>query len=123
MELKTTQREGGSKRASRTLAFATNLAVAMLLLGCAETRPSSVGAEATIANQAKKTITRLAYEKCGASADGWLPLAAPAIRPNQSIKVNLPPGCIDLNAYYDDGKLAGSQRGITTNYPFSWQLQ
>jgi len=110
-------------RARPAVALAMIAVVGIVLTGCADTRPTSMGAEATITNQAKKTITRLAYEKCGASADGWAPLAAPAIRPNQTIKLDLPPGCIDLNAFYDDGKLAGSQRGISTNFPFSWELQ
>ena len=93
------------------------------MTGCADTRPNAVGAEATIANRAKKPITRIVYEKCGASPDGWLPLSAPQVGPYQSIKLTLPPGCIDLNAFYADGKLAGSQRGITTNFPLLWELQ
>jgi hypothetical protein len=94
------------------------------LAGCAEDQQSEPkGADATIVNHTNMTIGRIVYEACGRAQDGWAPLPTQALGPGQSAQLTLPPGCIDLNAFYGDGRLAGSQRGVDTKFPFRWDLE
>jgi hypothetical protein len=60
------------------------------------------------------------YQPCGGAR--WAALPNAALAPGRSVTLQLPESCVDLNAYYADGKLAGSQRGIKREFPFTWVL-
>jgi len=103
------------------------MAASGAVAGCAAPAPREeeavVGTEATIVNLTRKPIARIVFQQCGTVPENWQPLKVPQLDSGRSVTLNLPPGCVDLNAYADDGKLAGTQRQIRTQFPFRWDLQ
>lgn len=76
--------------------------------------------QATITNSTGKAIGAVQYQRCGSTQ--WSALPISALAPGRSVTLQLPEDCVDLDAFYADGKVAGSQRGIKRDFPFTWVL-
>ncbi|HUG23808.1 MAG TPA: hypothetical protein VMN83_14910 [Albitalea sp.] len=74
-----------------------------------------------MSNNTGKALGSVHYQRCG-GADSWSPVPRSALVPGASVTFTLPEACVNLNAYYADGKLAGQQRGIKREFPFNWVL-
>lgn len=105
---------------TRTLAVA-GLA---LLAGCATTTDyvAPLPVEATISNYTGRTIARIDYQSCGDAAGVWSQLGVGPIAPGATATFQLPTACVNMNAFHDDGRLAGSQTGVKRDFPFKWTL-
>ena len=90
------------------------------LAGCSSAPVNVASPEATVANNTGKALGSVHYQRCG--AENWSPLARSALPAGASVTFTLPEACVNLNAYYADGKLAGQQRGIKREFPFNWVL-
>jgi len=100
------------------------LACAALLPACAVPKVEEVlGIDATIVNYTNKPIARVLYQLCGTTPEAWQPLRVPQLETGQFFKLRLPASCVDLNAYTDDGKVAGTQRHVQTQFPFQWAIK
>ena len=98
---------------------------ALSLLGACATTTEYVAplpVEATLANFTGRTISRVEYQACGDSSGNWSPLSIGTVAPGGSVKFQLPADCVNMNAYNDNGKLAGSQTGVKRDFPFKWTL-
>jgi hypothetical protein len=91
------------------------------LAGCSSTPVNVASPEATVANNTGKALGSVNYQRCG-GADSWSPVPRSALAPGATVTFTLPEACVNLNAYYADGKLAGQQRGIKREFPFNWVL-
>jgi hypothetical protein len=98
------------------------VAAALLLAGCANTAVRVLPPEATIVNSTGKPLRDIRYQACGANAGEWLALPQSTLAAGASIKQVLPASCVDMDAFYADGRLAGSQRGVKQEFPFRWVL-
>ncbi|WCT73814.1 hypothetical protein PQ455_00865 [Sphingomonas naphthae] len=109
---------------SRAFAAPLLVAAALNLSGCATTTASIPVAPvaATIANQTGKTIARVEYQACGAPAESWSPLALGAVGSGRALKFELPEACVNMTAYFEDGRVAGTQVGVRRDFPFTWTL-
>jgi hypothetical protein len=99
---------------------------AVALQGC-ETIPSSqievLPVQATVSNLSGKSISAINYQPCGAPSDEWSPVGVGYIANGATATFDLPAACVNLQAFYEDGKLAGSQSGIKREFPFSWVIR
>jgi hypothetical protein len=98
---------------------------ALALLGACATTTEYVAplpVEATLSNFTGRTIARVEYQTCGDSSGNWSPLSIGEVAPGQSTKFQLPADCVNMNAYHDNGRLAGSQTGVKRDFPFKWTL-
>lgn len=77
--------------------------------------------EATLVNLTGESLQRVEYRACGAA--GWNRLDLAPVPTGATVKFQLSEQCVDLDAYYSSGKLAGSQRGVNRDYPFKWTLR
>jgi hypothetical protein len=100
------------------------LAALSLVAACSTTTDyvAPLPVEATVTNYTGKTIARIDYQSCGDSADSWSPLAISPVAPGGSAQFQLPAPCVNMNAYYEDGRTAGSQTGVKREFPFKWTL-
>jgi hypothetical protein len=99
---------------------------AFALQGCETMPPSQVEVlpvQATVSNFSGKTIASINYQSCGAPADEWSPVAVGTIASGGTATFDLPAACVNLQAFYSDGKLAGSQSGVRREFPFSWVIR
>lgn len=98
--------------------------VLMTVVAACATMPEStlpLPVEATLVNLTGETLSRVEYRACGADSWGRLDLAPVAA--GATVKFQLSERCVDFDAYYSSGKLAGSQRGVNRDYPFTWTLR
>lgn len=104
----------------------TAVIAVVALAGC-ETVPTSqveiLPVEATVANRSGQTIASINYQPCDAPADGWSPIGIKPIPSGANAKFDLPAPCVNLQAFFANGKLAGSQSGIKREFPFSWVVR
>jgi hypothetical protein len=99
------------------------LVATSLLAGCAtETPTQNFGADATVVNRTGRAITSISYQACGAAPSSWTSLAVPVIAPQTSIPFRLPEPCVNLQAHFADGQLAGTHSGVKWEFPFTWVL-
>jgi len=78
--------------------------------------------EAKVSNLSGKTISSINYQPCGAGT-GWSPVGIGPIADGSGATFDIPDACVNLQAYYADGRLAGSQSGVKRDYPFSWVIR
>lgn len=101
-------------------------AVATALYAC-ETVPSSDltlrPVTATVSNSSGKSITAITYQPCGDDSGSWMPISVGPIASGSSSTFDLPADCVNMQAFYADGKLAGSQTGVRRDFPFSWVIR
>lgn len=97
--------------------------LAALLTACAGTPVPVAVPAATVVNHTGKPLQDLRYQSCNSAADQWAPLPASALKPGATTKFTLPADCVNFDAYYADGRLAGSQRSIRRDFPFQWVLR
>ena len=101
-------------------------AAATVLSGC-ETVPSSqvnvLPVTAKVSNASGKTVNSITYQRCGAQSDSWSPVSVGAIPAGSSATFDIPDACVNMQAFYADGKLAGTQSGVRRDFPFSWVIQ
>lgn len=95
-----------------------------LLAACTTTSDyvAPLPVEATVTNYTGKTIARIDYQSCEDSSGNWSQLAIGPIGPGGTSTFQLPAPCVNMNAYYDDGRVAGSQTGVKREFPFKWTL-
>lgn len=95
------------------------------LSGCASAPPvqTNTGIEGTISNHTKRSIVRVAYQECGQKPENWMPVSVAALAVNQRAAFRVSTTCADFDAFFDDGKLAGSQRGVQNKYPLEWVIE
>jgi hypothetical protein len=100
------------------------LLLAAIAAGCAttSTEVAALPVLATVTNSTGKTIGVINYRSCDNRSGEWIPLELPALAPNTMNKFQLPAACVDLQALYSDGKVAGSQTGVRRDFPFKWVL-
>ncbi len=106
------------------LLIATMAGATVALSACGTTSPRGADilpVQASVINRTGKLISRIEYRPCG-DTGAWAPLGVSAIPSGMSAAFQLPAACVDMNAYFDDGKVAGSQRGIRRDFPFTWTL-
>ena len=106
--------------ARRAWAAAT-LAALLLAGGCASTRLPSEPPKAQIHNGTGKDIVGLRWRACGSQA--WLPLPVGTLASGRGTQVALPAPCVDLDAFWAEERLAGSQRNVRRDFPFTWLLR
>jgi hypothetical protein len=94
----------------------------LVLAACAQTveRPPA----ATVVNHSGKAIVELRQRRCGAVDEAWQVVADSSIGAGYgtTYMFQLADDCADLDAFYGDGKLAGSQRGVIRRFPFRWVI-
>lgn len=78
--------------------------------------------EATITNYTGRTISRVDYQSCGDAAGVWSQLGIAPIASGATATFQLPTACVNMNAFHDDGRMAGSQTGVKRDFPFKWTL-
>ena len=97
--------------------------LATIVVACATVPQSTVPlpVEATLINLTGESLARVEYRACGANS--WSQLDQAPVLAGATVKFKISDQCVDLDAYYSSGKLAGSQRGVNRNYPFTWTLR
>lgn len=95
-----------------------------MLAGCATTTEyvAPLPVEATLTNYTGKTIARIDYQSCGDSAGTWSQLGVGPVASGGTATFQLPAPCVNMNAFYEDGRLAGTQTGVKREFPFKWTL-
>jgi len=95
-----------------------------LLAACTTTTEyvAPLPVEATLTNYTGKTIARIDYQSCGDAAGSWSQLGIGAVASGATATFQLPTACVNMNAFYEDGRLAGSQTGVKRDFPFKWTL-
>lgn len=95
-----------------------------LLAGCATTTEyvAPLPVEATVSNYTGKTIARIDYQSCGDAAGTWSQLGVGPVASGGTATFQLPAPCVNMNAFYEDGRLAGTQTGVKRDFPFKWTL-
>lgn len=109
---------------ARSFGWLAPAALTLLLSGCVTESTGYVAQkpiDAEIVNSTGKTIARVNYQSCDAP-DGWRELAIGPLPSGNMTKFQLPEPCVNLQAFYADGKTAGSQTGVKREYPFRWVL-
>lgn len=98
--------------------------MACSLSGCetADQGPPIAAVTATVTNNTGKVVSRIMYQVCGSAPDSWSPITGIGPLGTGSVTFTLPAACVNLNAYYADDKLAGSQRGVRRDFPFKWVI-
>lgn len=99
------------------------MVIAALVAACA-TAPEPVvplRIEATLVNLTGESLQRVEYRSCG--TQGWNRVDLAPVPSGATVKFQLSEQCVDLDAYYGNGKLAGSQRGVNRDYPFKWTIR
>ena len=102
------------------------LATSLLLSACDTTQSSHVQIRpvlATVSNVSGKTISSITYQPCGASADAWSPVSVGSIPSGGEASFDIPDACVNLQAFYADGRQAGSQTGVRRDFPLSWVIR
>jgi hypothetical protein len=93
------------------------------LLGACTSKPVIVvPPKATVSNQTGKPVA-IRYQSCGSAPDQWLQLADASLAPGGVTRFELPADCVNFDAVYADGRIAGSQRSIRNEFPFEWVLR
>lgn len=94
------------------------------LAGCATTTEyvAPLPVEATVTNYTGKTIARIDYQSCGDASGSWAQLGVGPVASGRTATFQLPTACVNMNAFYEDGRLAGSQTGVKRDFPFKWTL-
>jgi hypothetical protein len=104
----------------------TLLAAALALSAC-ETAPSTgvavLPVMAKVSNVSGKTINSITYQPCDAGGDTWSPVPVGTIASGGSATFDIPASCVNLQAFYADGRLAGSQSGVRRDFPLSWVIR
>lgn len=96
---------------------------ALLLAACAGAPEKVVLPKATVFNQTGKALA-LRYQACGSPADRWSAVPGGAeLAAGGTARFDLPAECVHFDAYYADGRLAGSQRSVRREFPFEWVLR
>lgn len=100
-------------------------ALPLAIAGCATTSsgPEIDPVMATVFNQTGRTISSINYQQCGSAAESWLALPVGAIGSGGRAQFQLPAPCVNLIAYYEDGRTAGTQTGVRRDFPFQWTLR
>ncbi|MDO9490195.1 MAG: hypothetical protein Q7J32_17625 [Sphingomonadaceae bacterium] len=95
-----------------------------MLAGCTTTTEyvAPLPVEATVTNYTGKTIARIDYQSCGDAAGSWAQLGVGPVASGGTATFQLPTACVNMNAFYEDGRLAGSQTGVKRDFPFKWTL-
>jgi hypothetical protein len=114
------------ERASMNKKLRAQLAPCMVLaawLGACASAPKPVAPpQATVSNLTGKPVS-IRYQRCGGPAEPWLPLDHPALASGAMTRFVPPADCVNFDAFYPDGRLAGSQRSIRNEFPFEWVLR
>lgn len=99
------------------------IVLATVVVACATMPENTVPlpVEATLVNLTGESLARVEYRACGAGS--WNRLDLAPVAAGATVKFQLSEQCVDLDAYYSSGKLAGSQRGVNRDYPFKWTLR
>lgn len=106
----------------------TRIALVFALAGlsaCATVPTSDVTIKpvtATVSNLSGKTVSSINYQPCDETGS-WLPLGVGPIASGNSATFDIPAPCVNLQAFYSDGRLAGSQSGVRRDFPFSWVIR
>lgn len=101
------------------------LVVAVAALSACATAPPDVAIKpvtATVSNFSGKTINTINYQTCDMTGS-WLPVGVGSIASGTSATFDIPAPCVNLQAFYSDGKLAGTQSGVRRDFPFSWVIK
>jgi hypothetical protein len=102
------------------------LATALSLSACETPQSTQVQIRpvlATVSNASGKTVSSITYQPCGASADAWSPVSVGAIPSGGEASFDIPDACVNLQAFYADGRQAGSQTGVRRDFPLSWVIR
>ncbi len=112
-------------KTSTSLAILATVAGTAMIAGCASAPKEEVIASinGTLINRSRRPIARVIYQECAQNPENWLPVNVALVATSQTAKFNIPKPCVDLNAFYDDGRLAGSQRGVRGKYPLEWVIE
>lgn len=99
------------------------LGAALAIGGCATTPsgPDINPVMATVFNQTGQSIDSIRYQSCGSTE--WLPVPVAAVPSGARAQFQLPAPCVNLIAYYPDGRTAGTQTGVRRDFPFQWTLR
>lgn len=90
--------------------------------GCAN--PTQIIApSAIIENRTGRNLSAINYRPCGIESTEWRPLTDKILPSYNHVNIDLPLDCVDLKAYFSDGKLAGTQQNIQRRFPFNWVLR
>lgn len=115
------QADAWSSRAQRTgPALALSLAMLLLVGGCASTRLPPEPPKAQVHNGTGKDIVGIRWRACGSQA--WQPLNV-SLASGRGMQLALPAPCVDLDAFWAEERLAGSQRNVRRDFPFTWLLR
>ena len=98
------------------------MALAALLSACAGKPTQVVRPHATVSNLTGKPVA-IRYQRCGSPADQWQTTERQNLVPGASMRFVMPEECVNFEALYADGRVAGSQRSIRDEYPFEWVLR
>lgn len=102
------------------------LAAAVALSGCETPQSTQVQIKpvlAKVSNLSGKTISSITYQQCGASADSWSPVSVGSIPAGGEASFDIPAACVNLQAFYADGRQAGTQTGVRRDFPLSWVIR
>lgn len=94
----------------------------LLLSACASAPPAVIEPMASIHNNSGKALREIRYQACGQDESSWSTLPDSRLTPGARKQFRLPGQCVNLLAYYEDGKVAGTQRGVKREFPLSWVL-
>jgi hypothetical protein len=93
------------------------------LFGACSSKPVLVvPPQATVSNQTGKPVV-IRYQRCGSTPDQWVQLSDGALAQGGATRFPLPAECVNFDALYADGRVAGSQRSIRNEFPFEWVLR
>jgi len=110
---------------TRGIAALAAVAGVLALGGCADMGPRGpevLPVTATVSNYTGRPIARIDYQPCGAGEGSWQPLPIGTLPAGASAQFQLPAACVNLTAFYGDGKVAGQQTGVKRDFPFTWTI-
>ena len=105
------------------MSHTTKILIGVLVLlatGCAST-PVEMQPDAVVHNRQHTQIKTLAFRPCDTTLT-WTPIHGSSIASGESLRLQLPKDCVDLQAQSEDGKVLGTQHDIKRQYPFQWEL-
>lgn len=97
-----------------------------VLGGCATAPASQVAAApvlATVSNASGRVVSGVSYQACDGDSESWSALDVRPIPSGSRVSFPIPAACVNMQAYYSDGRVAGSQNGIRRDFPFTWVIR
>ena len=101
---------------------ALGIAMSALLGACSSKPVIVVPPQATVSNHTGKPVV-IRYQRCGSPPEQWVQLSDASLAQGTATRFVLPAECVNFDALYADGRLAGSQRSIRNEFPFEWVLR